>query len=199
VILGDGITARVQARDDSAAIDELYQDAERARDTLGAASLTLEKLPDLRFDTVPMLEIVWRIEAVLREVRPDTVFTHHTGDLNLDHRLTAQAVLAATRPTGDFIVRDVYACEVPSATEWAFDRIAAPFRPNVFVDVSDTVETKIAAMDCYRSERRAAPHPRSPEALRALARYRGSTAGFEYAEAFELVRSVRGGRDGEIR
>jgi LmbE family N-acetylglucosaminyl deacetylase len=193
LILGDGITARIDARDDSAALVDLYQDAERARDTLGVASLTLEKLPDLRFDTVPMLEIVWRVEAVLRQLRPETVFTHHTGDLNRDHRITAEAVLAATRPIGETVVRDVYACEVPSATEWAFDRLAAPFRPNVFVDATDTIEKKVEAMECYRSERRPAPHPRSAEALRALARYRGSTAGLRYAEAFELVRSVRTG------
>ncbi|HZU58203.1 MAG TPA: PIG-L deacetylase family protein [Actinocrinis sp.] len=191
LILGDGITARIEACGESAALADLYEDAERARDTLGAASLTLEKLPDLRFDTVPMLEIVWRVEAVLRRLRPDTVYTHHAGDLNRDHRITAEAVLAATRPTGDAIVGDVYACETPSATEWAFDRLAVPFRPNVFVDATDTIEKKVEAMECYRSERRPAPHPRSAEALRALARYRGSTAGFQYAEAFELVRSVR--------
>lgn len=192
LILGDGITARAEAREDHAALDALYEDAHRACAVLGLASLTVERLPDLRFDTVPLLEIVWRIEAVLRAIRPDTVFTHHVGDLNRDHRITAEAVLAATRPTGGSTVRDVYSCEVASASEWAFGQLATPWRANVFVDVTDTIEAKLEAMECYRTERRDPPHPRSGEALRALARHRGSTAGFAYAEAFELVRSVRG-------
>jgi LmbE family N-acetylglucosaminyl deacetylase len=88
-------------------------------------------------------------------------------------------------------VPDVYAFEVASSTEWSFQRIDPPFRPSVFVDISATLDRKIAAMECYRSERRGAPHPRSPDALRAAAARWGSVAGMPAAEAFELIRSLR--------
>jgi LmbE family N-acetylglucosaminyl deacetylase len=80
---------------------------------------------------------------------------------------------------------------VPSSTEWAFQRLEPPFRPNVFVDVTRTLEAKIAAMECYDTEARTFPHPRSPQALRATAVRWGSVAGCGAAEAFELVRSIR--------
>ena len=200
IVLGDGITARREAREDVRALEELYDDARAAALSLGAASVTFGRLPDLRFDTVSLLDVVWIVEQALREIEPTAVFTHHAGDLNRDHRITLQAVLAATRPIAGCPVRDVYSFEVASATEWAFGGAGPAFTPNVFVDVGDCLNKKIQAMECYRTERRETPHPRSPEALRALARYRGSTVGFEYAEAFQLVRSVRDGfGDGERR
>jgi len=88
-------------------------------------------------------------------------------------------------------VREVYAFEVPSSTEWAFQGLEPVFRPNVFVDVSRTLEVKLAAMSCYETEIRKFPHPRSPEALRAIAVRWGTVAGCAAAEAFELIRSVR--------
>lgn len=193
LVLGDGITARERARDDQAALSDLYVDAEAAAAVLGVQSITFERLPDLRFDTLPLLEIGWRIERMIRRLRPSAVYTHHTGDLNRDHQLTARAVLAGTRPVDDCSVRDVYSFEVPSSTDWGFGQLAPAFRPSVFVEVADTIDTKVRAMECYRSERREFPHPRSGEALRAVARRWGSVVGCAYAEAFELVRSIRTG------
>lgn len=92
-------------------------------------------------------------------------------------------------------MNEIYTFEVPSSTEWAFQRLNQPFRPNVFVEVSFTLEAKIAAMECYKSEARRFPHPRSPEALRAIATRWGSVAGCAAAEAFELVRAIRLQRD----
>jgi LmbE family N-acetylglucosaminyl deacetylase len=102
-----------------------------------------------------------------------------------------RAVVTATRPVAGQPVRDIYAFEVPSSTDWAFGRMQPQFRPNVFVDVSATLEAKIAAMGCYESESREFPHPRSPEALRAVATRWGTVVGCAAAEAFELVRSLR--------
>jgi N-acetylglucosamine malate deacetylase 1 len=191
VVLGDGITAREAFQDDRAAVETLYRDAEEAAKVLDVASVSFERLPDLRFDTLPLLDIVWRVERVIQRLRPTTVYTHHLGDLNRDHQITARAVLTATRPVGDCPVHDVYAFEVPSSTEWTFGALAPAFRPTVFVDVTDTIETKVRAMGCYRSEAREFPHPRSPEALRSIARRWGSVVGRGYVEAFELVRSIR--------
>jgi LmbE family N-acetylglucosaminyl deacetylase len=99
--------------------------------------------------------------------------------------------MTATRPVAGQIVREVYAFEVPSSTEWAFGQFTPVFRPSVFVEVDTFLERKVAAMQCYESEAREFPHPRSPEALRAIAQRWGATAGLKGAEAFELIRSVR--------
>jgi len=131
------------------------------------------------------------VEDLVSRIEPEIIYTHHAGDLNVDHGVIHRAVLTATRPVAGQTVREIYAFEVPSSTEWAFQRIEPSFRPNVFVDVTATLDAKIAAMECYESEARKFPHPRSPEALRAIAMRWGSVVGCDAAEAFELVRSVR--------
>jgi LmbE family N-acetylglucosaminyl deacetylase len=158
---------------------------------LGVKNIVLHKLPDNRLDTVPLLDIVKIVEGLVEGIKPEIIYTHHGGDLNIDHGVIHRAVLTATRPLAGQPVQEIYAFEVPSSTEWAFQRLEPAFRPNVFVDVSWTLEAKIAAMQCYETEVRQFPHPRSPEALRALAMRWGSLAGCAAAEAFELVRSIR--------
>lgn len=192
-ILGDGVTSRsARAADaDPGAVAALHEDARAVAALLGAKSIAFGALPDNRFDTVALLDVVKRVEGWLADLAPEVVYTHHPGDLNVDHRITFQAVLTATRPVPGCRVREIYAFEVPSSTEWAFQRMEPPFRPSVFEDVTDTIELKIRCLERYRGEARAFPHPRSAEALRAIARRWGSAAGLAYAEAFELVRSVR--------
>ena len=102
-----------------------------------------------------------------------------------------RAVLTATRPVADCPVKEIYAFEVPSSTEWTFGQFQPAFRPNVFVDISATLETKVQALALYESEARPFPHPRSPEVLRAIARRWGSVVGMKAAEAFELLRAIR--------
>ena len=192
-ILGEGLTSRHPDRADTDAsrLATLHRQAHAAAAKVGVKRLELHKLPDNRLDTVPLLDVVKIVEDLVEQFRPEIVYTHHGGDLNIDHGVIHRAVLTATRPTAGQPVREIYAFEVPSSTEWAFQRLELAFRPNVFVDVTRTLEAKIAAMECYESEARKFPHPRSPEALRAIAMRWGSVAGCAAAEAFELVRSVR--------
>ncbi len=192
-ILGEGITSRHgQGSDaDENQMASLHQHAHAAAEKVGAKSLELYNLPDNRLDTVPLLEVVKIVEDLIERLRPEIIYTHHAGDLNVDHGVVHRAVLTATRPVTGQTVREIYAFEVPSSTEWAFQQLQPSFRPNVFVDVARTLELKIAAMECYKSEARKFPHPRSPEALRALAVRWGSVVGCAAAEAFELVRSIR--------
>jgi LmbE family N-acetylglucosaminyl deacetylase len=195
-ILGEGISSRYNRRDEapSAAFKQLQDDARAAAASLGAKSVSFAGLPDNRFDEVALLEIIKQVEEWIATYRPSAIYTHHPGDLNIDHGLTFRAVLTATRPGASRpAVTDVYAFEVPSSTEWAFQRVAPAFRPSVFVDIATSLDRKIAAMQCYRSERCEPPHPRSPEMLRAGAEHWGSVAGMRYAEAFELIRSLRYG------
>lgn len=194
VILGEGISSR-HGRGDEASkgdLEKLGADAKAAATTLGARSVSFGRLPDNRFDELALLDVIKPVEAWIGQFRPAAVYTHHPGDLNVDHSITFRAVLTATRPgASKVVVPDVYAFEVPSSTEWAFQRIEPVFRPDVFVDITAGLERKIAAMQCYESERRDAPHPRSPEVLRAAAVRWGSVAGMPAAEAFELIRSLR--------
>jgi LmbE family N-acetylglucosaminyl deacetylase len=192
-ILGEGMTSRHASRTETAAsqLEDLRRHAHAAAAKVGVNSLSLHGLPDNRLDTLPLLEVVKIVEELVDRHAPAVIYTHHAGDLNIDHGVVARAVLTATRPLAACPVREIYAFEVPSSTDWAFRCIEPVFRPNVFVDVTRGLEAKIAAMECYESEARAFPHPRSPEALRATAMRWGSVAGCAAAEAFELIRSVR--------
>lgn len=192
-ILAEGMSSRYAQREDAdrQQLQHLHARAQQAADKIGAKELVLCKLPDNRLDTVPLLEVVKTVEDLVARFRPQTIYTHHPGDLNIDHGIVHRAVLTATRPMSAQSVLDVYAFEVPSSTEWAFQRFEPSFRPNVFVDIADSLETKIAALACYDTETRPFPHPRSAEALRAIATRWGSAVGLQAVEAFELIRSVR--------
>jgi LmbE family N-acetylglucosaminyl deacetylase len=192
-ILGEGITSRHGERSEAAAaqLETLHRHAHAAAAKVGVNNLILDKLPDNRLDTVPLLDIVKIVESLIERIGPEVIYTHHRGDLNIDHEVVHRAVLTATRPVSKQPVREIYSFEVPSSTEWAFQQFHPSFRPNVFVDVTRTLEAKVAAMSCYETEARKFPHPRSPDALRAIAVRWGSVCGCGAAEAFELVRSIR--------
>jgi len=192
-ILADGLTSRADYDPvrDAGALKAHHERAHRAGKLLGAREVTLGGFPDQRMDAVPLLEITQAIEREIARLRPDTVFTQHGGDLNMDHVITFRATLTATRPMAGGPVKRVYAYEVGSSTEWSFQQFEPRFQPQVFFDVAAQLETKIAAMQVYESETRAFPHPRSPEAIRAVAMRWGSVAGRNAVEAFQLVREIQ--------
>jgi LmbE family N-acetylglucosaminyl deacetylase len=192
-ILGEGITSRYDRREEAdVELLELHkQRCHKAAKILGARELHTYGLPDNRFDTVALLDVTKIVEELIVAIEPEVLYTHHGGDLNIDHVITHRAVLTATRPTAGQVVKEIYAFEIASSTEWAFYQYEPIFKPAVFAEVADQLETKIAAMECYESEARAFPHPRSPEALRAIARRWGAVSGLNAAEAFDVVRLLR--------
>lgn len=157
---------------------------------LGAEPPVMLGLPDNRLDTCPLLEIVKKISRLVEEFQPETIYTHFGGDLNIDHGVVFRAVMTASRPIAGSPVKAIYAFEVPSSTEWAFGKVGGEFSPNLFVDVSNFMNSKILAMQAYDSEVRPFPHPRSTETLLAKAAVWGSTAGVAAAEAFMAVRII---------
>jgi LmbE family N-acetylglucosaminyl deacetylase len=191
-ILGEGITSRYKQPEQAAlaSVQTLHSNSQRVAELLGAKDLFMYNLPDNRFDTVPLLDIAKNIEELIEQLKPEIIYTQHGGDLNIDHELIYRATLTATRPMIGQSVKTVYAYEVASSTEWAFQKFSPIFQPNVFVDISNTLDIKIQAMQLYESEVRSFPHPRSAEALRAIANRWGSVIGRESAEAFELVRNI---------
>ena len=192
LILANGLTSRPGFDETTAAAQlRVHHDrAARAGHLLGAREVTLAGFADQKMDTLPLIDITQRIEREIARVRPELVFTQHGGDLNMDHVVTYRATLTATRPMRGVCVRRLLAYEVPSSTEWSFQRFEPVFRPSAFYDIAPFLGKKIAAMQVYESEARAFPHPRSPEALRAYAQRWGSVIGADTAEAFELVREI---------
>lgn len=191
-ILADGVSARApDARPDPVALAQRRCAAEIAAETLGAASIELDDLPDNRLDSIPLLEIVQRVEALIARHRPDTLLTHHAGDLNIDHRRVHQAAVTACRPQGNQPVRTLLCFEVPSSTEWQPPGSDVPFTPNWLVDISTTLDRKLAALDAYASEQRKWPHPRSREAVTHPARRRRATMGRAAAEDSMLARHLQ--------
>ena len=155
------------------------------------AKLDMLNYPDQGLDKVGALVLAKAVATKMEEIKPAVVYTHYYGDLNRDHRETFEAVAVACRPQKGSTVRAFYSFEVPSSTEWA-GHGATGFRPNVFTQIIEAdLEKKLRALACYTAEARPSPHPRSDAALRALARWRGSSAGVVAAEAFELVRELR--------
>ena len=192
-ILGEGATSRADQRADADgdAVEGLRRDARRAAEVVGARDVTFFGLPDNRFDTVALLDVVKPIEKLIAALAPETVFTHHQGDLNVDHQTVNRAVLTATRPKPGMPVREVLAFEIPSSTEWSFQHLPPLFHGNAFFDIGDTLASKTRALGCYETEVCPFPHPRSPEALEAIARRWGSVVGCRAAEAFEIIRVIR--------
>ena len=191
-ILGEGMTSRYRTREqaDRSLLTHLRDHSRRAADVLGVKDLFLYELPDNRFDTLPILDVVKIIEDLVQKHCPHTIFTHGCADLNVDHQVTHRAVLTATRPTEGHCVRNVYVFEIPSSTDWSFHRLVPGFEPNTFFNVESSLEAKKRAMACYETEVQAFPHPRSLEGLEVVARRWGTVVGCKAAEAFELVRSV---------
>ena len=194
MIMGEGITSRDKERNRKKRekeIAQLRKDIEKANRIVGTKRKYILDFPDNRFDSVPILDIIKAFEKIKEEVQPDIIYTHHKGDLNIDHRITFQAVLTGCRPFEGEFVKEIYSFEVPSSTEWPVDS-ANYFMPNCFVNIKDTLGKKIESLEAYAGEIREYPHPRSIEAVEALARYRGASAGMESAEAFMLIRKIIG-------
>lgn len=193
LILGEGVTSRYDdpAQASADELDALHKQAKAVGTSLGAKEVSLAKLTDNRFDTVPLLDIVKIVEEHVSRIKPEVVYTQHGGDLNVDHSCTFRAVMTATRPMKGSSVQEVLAYRVASSTEWAFGKFAPKFEGAAFSDISSTLEKKITAMEMYEGEARSFPHPRSPKALRAEAEYFGSIAGLDAAEVFSIVYQVR--------
>ncbi len=185
LLLGEGPTARTE---DSQTRMEAKASALKACASLGIDDLYFGNLPDNRFDSLELLQITKIIEKHAQDFQPDTVFTHHTGDMNLDHCLTARATLTAFRPLPDSRVNLLLGFETLSSTEYSPPGTAPAFCPNFFVDIENSLCAKKRALLAYASELRPWPHPRSLEGIAHLAAMRGAQCGLKAAEAFMLYR-----------
>jgi len=194
VILGEGITSRSDKRDSRDWQQELAvhkQNIAAAQKAIGYQSNAVYDFPDNRFDGVDLLDLIKVIEKEKKEFDPEVIFTHHGGDLNVDHQRCFEAVITACRPMADEKVKCIITFETPSGTEWRAASDPRHFIPNFFIRVNEkNVAAKIKGMESYEFEKRPFPHPRSPEALRIQAQRWGVAIGAPLAEAFTIIRTI---------
>lgn len=189
-ILADGVSSRNNIVISENSYDERNSAAERSCEVLGINKPILLSLPDNQLDSLPLLNIIQKVEDIIKKVQPDIIYTHNSSDLNIDHRVTYQAVMTACRPLPNNSVKKILSFEVNSSTEWSNDGLGVRFTPNYFVDISSTIDIKIEALKCYEVEMRDFPHARSTESVEALSVVRGSSVGVSAAEAFVVQRII---------
>ncbi|MDO9528445.1 MAG: PIG-L deacetylase family protein [Syntrophales bacterium] len=188
LILGEGVTSRDEQRNVELRrneIDVLKETARQANKLLGVNEVFFGSLPDNRFDCMDLLDIIKVVEKYVDMLQPEWVFTHNCDDLNNDHRKTFQAVQTACRPVPGHSVTGFFSFPVPSSTEWNFEKV---FCPNLFVDISSSLEKKMQAAEIYSTEMREWPHPRSLKAIEDHARQFGVCVGKSAVEPFKIIR-----------
>jgi LmbE family N-acetylglucosaminyl deacetylase len=191
VILSKGVASRLN-KDNETLQEEIKRnerDIKRATSIVGFREVEVFDLPDNEFDTVSLLSVVKIIEQQINSFEPDMILTHHNYDLNIDHRITSQAVMTASRPIDNNL--QIASFETPSSTEWQFPDNHLSFNPNLFIKLEkDSIEAKMDAIDAYSGEVRDYPHPRSPLALEVIAKRWGTVIGSPFAEAFRVHRLI---------
>lgn len=185
LIVTDG--SSTQYFNDDAVLENKFEEAKRANDLIGATLLPRMDFPDMRLDTVAHVDMNIALGKIITEGGYDTVFVQERSDINRDHKEVFDSTLVACRTYPGQTVRHLLSYYVNSSTEWGNLLSDERFDPNVFVDISATINLKLSAMEKYQTELRTYPHPRSLEALRTTAKYFGNMVGLEYAEPFKLI------------
>jgi len=185
VIVTDGSSA--QYVDEEEVLKRKQDHCKEANSVLGTDEVIQWDFPDMRLDTIEHCRLNQSFEKLIWDRKFDTVFVQNGDDINLDHQLIYKSIMVATRPIPGQPVQQVLSYQVNSSTEWGGRTQTTIFCPNYFVDISSTVELKLAAMEVYVDELRDYPHPRSIKSLRQRAAVYGNEVGYEAAEPFKLL------------
>lgn len=168
----------------------IKEEALKAHKILGVKQTYFLDFPVVGLTTVPTMELNKAIHKLTQEIKPEIAYIPHKGDMHKDHAIVAESAMVALRPVDSPQVKAIYVYETLSETEWNIPSVDNAFLPNVYVDITNTIEKKIEAMKCYKSQLYEFPQPRSLKAIRSLSEVRGSTICVENAESFMLVRSI---------
>lgn len=194
VILGEGLTARDAQRDVKKREQELKihrSNITKAKKAIGYQSVSIFNFPDNRFDTVALLDITKTVEREITSCNAEVVFTHHNGDVNVDHKLTFEAVMTACRSFPGQQVKGIFSFPTYSGTEWIASTEPKQYISNVHISLTkEDIDAKCKAIECYEFEKRKFPHPRSSQALKVYAQAEGVKVGVPYAESLCLVRLI---------
>lgn len=174
----------------SESVEQVRAEMAEAHKILGVSQCHFLDLPAAALDTLPGAELNAAIGGLVAEVAPQTLFLPFVGDIHRDHQLIFTAGLVAARPRNLDAPRRIYAYETLSETNWAAPGVTEAFTPNVFFDVSETIERKVRAFACFESQVKPYPDERSLKTIEALATVRGSTVYLPAAEAFVLLREI---------
>ena len=188
------LSGDVEARRHRPEADMLQSNIENAQKCMGAETAIVGDFPNIKFNTIPHLDLVKFIEAAIEETKPDYIFTHHPYDLNNDHYHTSKACQAAARLSQRKDckpIKGLYFMEIPSSTDWAFPMGGQAFRPDTFIEIGENgLDQKIKAISHYEGVMREYPHSRSYESIKALAILRGSSVGKHYCEGFQTAMNI---------
>jgi len=146
--------------------------------------------PPAILDNIALKDLITDISEVFTEVKPDIIYLPNRSDIHSDHRITFEAVMSCTKSFRFPSIKKILMYETVSETEFAPPFSNNAFQPNSFSDISNYIEEKIKIMKIYESEIGKHPFPRSEKNIRALATFRGATAGVEYAEAFMILKEI---------
>ncbi|ASY21915.1 GlcNAc-PI de-N-acetylase [Candidatus Planktophila dulcis] len=182
VFLSDGVNSREDIRE---SLVSRRTAATKALKILNCSDVYFCDYPDNSMDSVTLIDIVKTIEDSINDFSPTVLFTHFPHDLNVDHRITGQACLVAARPKVNCKIKSLLFFEVQSSTEWNFG--ASQFKPNMFVDITESFEVKMKALREYQVEIEAFPEARSFAGIEARSMVRGVTVGVSNAEAFQIA------------
>jgi len=186
IILSKGEDSKKNQKDKN---KNRVENAEKWCKFVGANLFAFYDFPDQRLDEVPELDIVKCLEKDFGKIDPDIVYIHHLGDLNKDHRITANAVLVALRPMGNKTA-EIRSFETPSSTDQAPNIANYLFSPNLYISIDKYWDMKKKSLKIYNKELGILPHPRSMTSIKALGVKRGAESGFKMAEAFYIIRKL---------
>lgn len=191
LIVTDGSTSQYRGTSNLQAIlDKKKIETEDCATVLGFKSVSYGNLPDMKLDAIPHIQINQVIEKCIDKIKPNTVFTHFWGDVNVDHQNVYRSTLVAVRPVMGQVVKRLYCYQVPSSTEWTPCNPNTMFVPNVFIDIEKYANQKYEAFSQYSTELREYPHPRSVRYLRETDIANGLKVGLKSAEQFMLLRQI---------
>ena len=139
-------------------------------------------------DNVSTAELVQKFSQAIERIQPTIIYLPFINDVHSDHRTSFYAAFSATKWFRHPSIRKIYMMEIQSETDFAVGINSQTFAPNYFVDISEQLKEKIKIAKLYESEFGDHPFPRSTKNIEALASIRGATSGFEYAEAFQLIK-----------
>lgn len=182
ILMKEGYTAEV--------IDRRQQEIDAVAKEYGFTKTFKLDFPTIKLDTLPLWDLIEKINRVIIEVQPNIIYLPNESDVHSDHRITFDASIGAMKTFRTPTVKKVVMYETVSETEFTpalRDRI---FAPNSFSDVSDYLDKKIAIMEIYKDQLGRHPFPRNIDNIKALATFRGATAGVKYAEAFTILKEI---------
>lgn len=186
----DVFVCEVTSGENKVIVDKIKSEALKAHAIIGVKQTFFLDLPVVAINQVPVSEINEKMLEIVKIVDPEIAFIPHKGDIHTDHVEVAKSAMVALRPVSAPNLKAIYAYETLSETEWNIPSVENAFIPNVWSDITNYLEIKLQAMNCYQTQIKEFPHPRSLEAIEALAKYRGSNICVKYAESFMLIRSL---------